>query len=86
MFYYYFKHQNNLEIGKIILSNCIKEWRNEHKVESLNENNYQDVKIFDDKFKVVIKENLLKHSGILIKDEIFNSITTVGDIITQMGK
>ena len=86
MFYYYFKHQNNLEIGKIILSNCIKEWRNEHKVESLNENNYQDVKIFDDKFKIVIKENLLKHSGILIKDEIFNSITTVGDIITEMGR
>ena len=83
IFYYYFKHQNNLEIGKIVLTHCIKEWSLEHKLES---SDFKDIKIGDEKLKQLIRENLLKHSGIVIKDELFNIINTIDEIITEMGQ
>ena len=86
-FYYRAKFLNNCEIGKIILESSLEEWRaiSNNKFESEN-SNISSIKIYDEKFKQLIKDNLEKHSNLVIKEEFFNSIETLGNIQAEIGK
>ena len=86
-FYYRAKFLNNCEIGKIILESSLEEWRaiSKNKFESEN-SDISSIKIYDEKFKQLIKDNLEKHSNLVIKEEFFNSIETLGNIQAEIGK
>lgn len=87
MFYYKSKHHHNLEIGRILLEYCNDEWKKQIKTNMKSEKtDWKTVKIYDEKFKVFIKEEFLKHSKIIVKDELFNNIANLGDIQQEMGK
>ena len=89
-FYFKWKHINNLEIGRIILEDCLKNWREEafkiKKIETSNSIDINSIKIFDDKFKNLIKEKLEKSCKVKIKETFFDNIKTIGDIINEIGR
>lgn len=86
-FYYKFKHSNNLEIGRIIIEQSLTEWRaiSKSKFETGN-SGFASIKVYDGKFKDLLKENFEKHSNLVIKKEFFNAIETLGDIHNEIGK
>ena len=92
-FYFKWKNINNLEIGRIVLEDCIKNWREKTEetlknknIETVNSIDIYSIKIFDDKFKNMIKEKLEKSCKIKIKETFFDNIKTIGDIINELGR
>ena len=82
MFYYKIKYESNQEILRIVLEYCLKNWRKQHNQKfKSNNNDYRNVKIFDEKFKVFIKETIEKETNLVfLKEEIFNTVYSLGDI------
>jgi len=63
-------------------------YSSETKIKNENEpiKNIETIMIFDDKYKILIKENLEKHSDILIKMEFLKSVKNMGEIIDAISK
>jgi hypothetical protein len=58
----------------------------EIKPEYDNDKEIDNIKIYDDKFRLLIKDNLEKHVDILIKIEFLNSVTNLGEIKEAISK
>ena len=88
MFYYKIKYESNQEILRIVLEYCLKNWRKQHNQKfKSNNNDYRNVKIFDEKFKVFIKETIEKETNLVfLKEEIFNTVYSLGDIQNELAK
>jgi hypothetical protein len=88
MIYYKTKYESNKEILRIVLEYCLKNWRKQHNQKfKSNNKDYRNVKVFDEKFKVFIKETIEKETNLVfLKEEIFNTVYSLGEIQDELAK
>jgi hypothetical protein len=86
-FYYKKKLTNNVEVANIILEHTYYKWVTEKKRnESIDGTDIDLQPITDEKFRILIKEELEKNADIHIKSEFLNSVVTIGEVKSAIMK
>ena len=91
-FYYRNKYQNNIEIGKILLEESVRKWREKtrkdnSKFQGLVDNiDLSIIRVYDNKFISIIINIFSQNSNAVLSETIFNIINSLKDMQNEIGK
>ena len=102
IFFYKNKLINNKEIARIVVSDAYNIWQKEkmkEKEKKEKEKEKEEKKtekdviktmekkaLDDEKLKILLKNKLYEHSNIILSDNFYDSMETIGDVIEELGK
>ena len=97
IFYYKNKLINNKEIARIITNNAFDIWKNEKLAKEKDDKKKKKpekkiIKIMEkktldnEKLKNLLKVKLYEHSNIILSENFFDKMETLGDVIEELGK
>ena len=99
IFYYKNKLINNKEIARIVVTDAFKIWQKEKAKEKSKEKEKEEKKnepeviktmekkaLDDEKLKNILKIKLYEHSNIILSDDFYDTMETIGDVIEELGK
>ena len=94
IFFYKNKLINNKEIARIVVTDAFNVWKKEKEEKEKEEKKVDEgvIKTMekkaldDEKLKSTIKAKLYEHSNIILSDNFYDSMETIGDVIEELGK
>jgi len=94
IFFYKNKLINNKEIARIVVTDAFNIWKKEKEEKEKEEKKVEEgvIKTMekkaldDEKLKSTIKAKLYEHSNIILSDNFYESMETIGDVIEELGK
>ena len=90
IFYYKNKYINNKEVARIVVKDTYEKWKkgkkDDKKIEEGVIKTMEKKGLDDEKLKILLKEKLYEHCSILLNDNFYDSIETIGDVIDELAK
>ena len=99
IFFYKHKLINNKEIARIVVTDAFNIWKKEkeklkekEKIKDEKKNENEVIKTMekkaldDDKLKAILKTKLYEHSNIILDENFYKNMETIGDVIEELGK
>ena len=101
IFFYKNRLINNKEIARIVVEDAFNIWQTEKAKEKSKEKSKEKEKnkaeneviktmekrpLDDEKLKNILKTKLYEHSNIILSDDFYNSMETIGDAIEELSK